>query len=85
MAFRAYFPLNGILGGTPEDDTNPVRSFVLNFGNGDATAVEMVNGEIVDGKSDAWYDLSGRKLNQKPAQRGIYLKNGRKVLVNDNK
>ena len=28
-----------------------------------------------------WYDLNGRKLNGKPAQKGIYIKNGKKVVV----
>ena len=29
-----------------------------------------------------YYDLTGRKLQQKPSKDGIYLKNGRKVIVN---
>ena len=78
-AFRAYFPLNGIQGATIGN--GDIKAFVLNFGD-ESTVVEMINGEMVNGKSDGWYDVSGRKLNQKPAQRGIYIHNGRKVLVN---
>lgn len=29
-----------------------------------------------------YYDLTGRKLQQEPSKNGIYLKNGRKVIVN---
>ena len=31
--------------------------------------------------NDVWYDLSGRRLENKPANRGIYIKNGEKVIV----
>ena len=30
---------------------------------------------------DAWYDLQGRKLEKAPTTKGIYLKNGKKVVV----
>ena len=78
-AFRAYFPLSAIHGAATGN--GDIKAFVLNFGD-ESTVVEMINGEMVNGKSDGWYDVSGRKLNKKPAQRGIYIYNGRKVLVN---
>jgi hypothetical protein len=39
-----------------------------------------VNDNLNDNEA-TWYDLNGRKLNGKPAQKGIYIKNGRKVVV----
>ena len=30
--------------------------------------------------SDVWYDLSGRRLDGKPAQRGIYIYKGKKII-----
>jgi len=30
---------------------------------------------------DAWYALDGRKLSRKPAQPGIYIRNGKKIFV----
>ena len=42
---------------------------------------EIVNGKSSNGKSDEWYDLSGRKLEGKPTQKGIYINNGRKTLI----
>ena len=78
-AFRAYFPLSAIHGAATGN--GDIKAFVLNFGD-ESTVVEMINGEMVNGKSDGWYDVSGRKLSQKPQQRGIYIYNGRKVLVN---
>ena len=30
---------------------------------------------------DTWYDLSGRKLDGKPTQKGLYINGGKKVMV----
>lgn len=74
---RAYFQLSGIEAGTPVTD---IKAFALNFS--DETGIqEIVNGKSSNGKSDEWFDLSGRKLEGKPAQKGIYISNGRKVLI----
>jgi hypothetical protein len=35
----------------------------------------------MDNEAGAWYDLSGRKLDGKPAQKGVYINNGRKVII----
>ena len=32
-------------------------------------------------RNDNWYDLSGRKLNGMPTRPGIYINNGRKIVV----
>jgi hypothetical protein len=34
-----------------------------------------------DGRDDQWYDLKGNKLQQKPTRKGVYILNGRKVVV----
>ena len=52
-------------------------------GNGEGTT-SIDNLNVNDNLNDneaTWYDLNGRKLNGKPAQKGIYIKNGRKVVV----
>ena len=28
-----------------------------------------------------WYDLKGRKLSGKPTKKGLYIRNGRKVVI----
>ena len=30
---------------------------------------------------EAWYSLDGRRLEGKPSQRGIYVNNGRKIVI----
>ena len=36
---------------------------------------------VTGSQTEGWYDLSGRKLAGKPAQKGIYVNGGRKVTV----
>ena len=77
-ACRAYFPLNGIYGGVPDLS---IKSFVLNFGDGETAIEEIVNGKSSNGKSDEWYSIDGRKLEGKPVQRGIYINNNKKTFI----
>ena len=52
-------------------------------GNGEGTTgIDNVNpNPNANDNEAAWYDLGGRKLNGKPAQKGVYIKNGKKVVV----
>ncbi len=45
----------------------------------DPTAIQDVLAEETDGKDTPWYDLLGRRVTL-PLHKGIYIKNGRKVL-----
>ena len=38
----------------------------------------LVNSEEVN---SVWYDLNGRRLQGKPSLKGVYIKNGKKVVV----
>ena len=69
-AFRAYFDLG----------TSQAREFVLNFDDGEATGIKTTNSTNYT-NSDAWYDMSGRKLSGKPTQAGLYIVNGHKVVM----
>ena len=31
--------------------------------------------------NEKWHDLNGRALNAKPTQSGVYIKNGKKVII----
>ena len=53
-----------------------IAAFADKFGDD-----QIVNGKSSNGKSDEWYDLQGRKLEGKPTQKGIYINNGKKVVV----
>lgn len=80
-SFRAYFQL---LGGIKAIDPNlggSIKSMVIDFGEEETGIEELTNGGIGDGKNDGWYTLSGVKLNGKPSVSGIYLFNGKKVVI----
>jgi hypothetical protein len=79
-AFRACFQLlNGITAGNPDsNDPNTVRDFRLNFGD-DTTEMESLNREPLI--PNHIYDLSGRRYDTMPTTKGIYVVNGRKVIV----
>ena len=51
----------------------------INGGNMTGIEASLVNSEEVN--SEKWYDLNGRKLQKKPTQKGVYLLNGRKVVM----
>jgi len=76
-AFRAYFQLNGITAGEPSSP-KAVRAFKLNFNGGEQTGITTTNFTNSD---SAWYDLSGRKLSGKPTTKGLYINNGKKVVI----
>ena len=48
---------------------------------GDATGLKAIdNGQLTIDNGD-WYDLNGRKLNGMPTKKGVYIMNGKKVVV----
>ena len=86
-AFRAYFILQGALHAGEAETGEPdfVRSFNLNFGDGEQTAIDSApstaNGTE---RTVSTYDLQGRRIagpEAKPLKKGIYISGGRKVMV----
>ena len=39
------------------------------------------NGQMINDKDAEWYNINGQKLNGKPTSSGLYIVNGKKVLV----
>ena len=51
--------------------------------NGEVTAIGTLytrTGEV-SFDSEAWYTLDGKRLNAKPNTKGIYVNNGKKVII----
>ena len=44
---------------------------------------EIIQGSefVVNGRSEHWYTLDGRRLNGKPTKKGLYINNGNKVVI----
>ena len=66
------------------EETLPSRMTVrLVNADGDVTAIGTIDtktGEIRF-DSEAWYTLDGRRLNGKPSVKGMYINNGKKIIV----
>ena len=75
---RAYFSVPYI----KQNAGAKARAFRLDFGDGEQTGIMTVQGEgfTVNG-ADAWYTLDGRKLDGKPATKGLYINGGKKVVI----
>jgi hypothetical protein len=56
------------------------RTIDLVFGDGETTSLPQ---PLLKERShvDAWYTLDGRKLDKMPTKKGVYLFNGKKVVV----
>ena len=48
--------------------------------DGTVNAINAVNVDRVMG-ADGWYNVNGMKLNDQPTQKGVYINNGKKVVV----
>jgi uncharacterized protein YjdB len=72
---KAYLKVNG----NNAPLSIPFRRSIGGEGEG-TTSIDasLVNSEEVN---SVWYDLNGRRLQGKPSQKGIYIKNGKKVVV----
>ena len=77
-AFRGYFQLlNGVIAGDPTSP-NGIKAFVLNFGD-DTNSIQTISNET--SSNDGYFTLDGRRLNDKPATAGLYIINGKKVVI----
>ena len=57
-------------------------AFALSFDGEEETGIILTSGPSPKGDgSDYWYTIDGCKLSGKPTQRGMYINNGKKILV----
>lgn len=70
--FRAYFHLLG--------DAASIKAFNMSFGDEDVTGVINMTADE-RGTDSAVYTLDGRKLNGQLTQKGVYVVNGKKIII----
>lgn len=88
--FCCYLEYNGDLTGTQaaarrvtrgEGDALPdVIDIVWVSALGSTTGIHAVDA-VTSQRDDAWYSLDGRRLSGKPSVKGVYINNGRKVVI----
>lgn len=66
--FRAYLKVTGAA----------ARLAAIIDGGDGTTGISIMNG-LDD--NDSWYNLQGRKLSGKPTKQGLYINNGKKVII----
>jgi len=80
MAFRAYFDFYDVL---PEAMTNESGVRITIYFDADETT-DVKDGKWNDSEkvsAAVWYTLDGRMLSGKPVQKGVYVVDGRKVVI----
>ena len=70
--FRGYFLMHEAAG---------ARAFVMNFGDGETTGIQTIRMENGTTPAEGTYDLSGRRIQGQPTQKGVYIQNGKKVII----
>ena len=83
-AFMAFFSLTD--GNQTEDlpTGHEVKAFMINVeGESPTTGILDISqeGRLNIIPNEGWYDLSGRRINGKPSMPGIYINNGRKLVI----
>lgn len=71
---RSYFLLSS--SGT---EVSKSARILVNFGDDEVTAIEDINRETIS--NNQYYDLQGRNLAGQPTQKGLYIVNGKKMIV----
>ena len=78
-AFRGFFHLYGI---TLTDLAQGDNSIMLNFGEETTTTgISTTNYTNFTNFNSDWYSLDGRRLNSKPTLKGVYIHDGKKVVI----
>lgn len=57
-----------------------VNSIDIDFGDGDYTSIAIANVDSAD-QQTPWYTLDGRRLQAAPTQKGVYIKNGKTIVI----
>ena len=68
-ACRAYFQFTEAASG---------RQFIMNFGDGETTGIADIDMNVNNGN---WYTVDGKKLDKQPTRKGVYIKEGVKVVI----
>ncbi len=74
-AFRGIFLLQEL---SVEESTNEARNILMNFGD---ESTGIANVERHTPAAGYWFTMDGRRLPGEPTHKGIYIRNGRKVVI----
>ena len=83
--FRAFLQCNTVTNaprrGAAENLPSRMTVRLVNA-DGETTSLTPNSPGLSQGEgSEYWYDLSGRKVDKQPTQKGVYINNGKKVVI----
>ena len=81
-SFLAYF-LVDVGNGLGKPGPGVITDVVMNIEGSITTSILGVQSSAAQSQA-GWYTLDGRKLNSHPTVKGLYIHNGRKVVVSKN-
>ena len=68
------------LGGYVRAVAGAAARILVEEADGSTTSINAITGETVN-SADSWYSVGGMKLNAQPTQKGVYINNGKKVVI----
>jgi hypothetical protein len=71
---RAYFHFTA-------NNGNSVKALTFSLNFGDEDGIKDLSKRNQESATDHWYDLEGRQIEQLPIHKGIYIKDGKKVVI----
>ncbi len=74
-------PARGLTRAAATDDLPQSITVRLVSRSGETTAIGTLDTKTGDITLDGWYTMDGRKLEGKPTKKGLYINNGRKIVI----
>ena len=66
---------------TPATNAHEV-TFTMQEADGSTTVIRNISAETASKlNAEGWYTINGMKLNAAPTEKGIYINNGKKVVL----
>ena len=72
-AMRAYI--------TAKEGVSAAPNIFVEEPDGSTTAITCISADGKAVTADGWYTLNGVKLNAAPTEKGVYIQNGKKVVI----
>lgn len=78
---ESYSGARSFEGSTGSDDIPQTIIVQLIDVEGNVTSIGTINTRTSEFTTDGWYTLDGHHLQGKPSKKGVYINNGRKVMI----
>lgn len=74
-------PFNAYMLQPASSDPTQAVTFTFEDLDGGTTAIKSISEDVIGTNAKGWYDLKGMKMENAPTQKGVYIKDGKKVVI----